>query len=793
MTSTQSPVRTVHTTTVTPAMRDARRALEYAGGLSFAAAVWLMLGLSFCSVNPELSTSADHILGSLTHVICSSLITSVGIMSFSVVLVIARLGMILWSTHLPLIARRDLIFYGLFILIASTHLQLALDLRVFGAPIGGMVGEFFAFHLQPFGLAGAQGVCCLLLFAAFYVHARQTRREDKGETSEQSSLWSDALSMEAQPVKSLNANQQQIYTHILGQVDELPPEFEEKAHRFESVDSFYDDLSHEAAASGLAEEGAQKGQGDFEPIFSFDFEGEFEEPKITQAHSARLKTPSTSQVERSHRSEQSGPRLTHPEYPRKSEEAIRSSSSGLESRRGDALVSRTSSQSDVHSSARTKVDSSAARLSLRASLSPIEHLSQEVTPRVSREMILQKGFDAQGLTLALTATESGKTSDRYIFVSPIPPPSPIHEVSELLNQHIRRSLGRTEPPLILISYPQNEKFIIEVTWPRRDRLFVETTEAMKVIRELERRKDLYLYLGEQPNGDKALLPFDALKSILITGGDGVSADRGLNLILTNLVYQSSPDRLRLIVVDKGEQHATLSKLPHLYCPILDDAERITDMLRWLPIEYRRRRTQMGRVGVYQFADFQSRVESETRIICLIPELAQLTPAQSNLLMVAMEKIAQSSYDVGIHFVINTRQWLSDSHLAIAEIVEAQFALAAGGLEEANHLRSPGAEWLLPQDDGMIRIGSEPFQRIHTWLLSHASYNRILSVLANASQLSYINATGELLDPKLMRSKPKATSSLPVIEKSQPQQPRRALVSTLTGINRSSESSSLPPV
>jgi hypothetical protein len=112
----------VHTTTVTPAMREVRRALKYAGVLSLVVAAWFGIGLSFCSVNPELSTQADHLLGSVTHIVCSLLLNSFGLMSFSVVLLIARFGKLLCSALRPQVTWSDGVVYLLFLILSAMQL-----------------------------------------------------------------------------------------------------------------------------------------------------------------------------------------------------------------------------------------------------------------------------------------------------------------------------------------------------------------------------------------------------------------------------------------------------------------------------------------------------------------------------------------------------------------------------------------------------------------------------------------------------------------------------------------------
>jgi hypothetical protein len=719
-----------------------------AGFLLLIFSMWLSVGLLTCSVNPELSTSADHILGSVTHYICSNLISLLGVMSLSLALVFSRLGAILWSASTPQVTVRDVTVYVVFLLLTATQLQIALEIELMGAPIGGVVGLFASQGLKALGPHLAQAVVCFSIFAVLGLHMWLYQRDEKREASPPPDKWITEVHRGAQPVRSLSVTQQRVHTHVLAAVNHLPPEFDHESRRFEAVESFYDDLDG-------VEKAGQATVGVDEPIFSFDFDQSAHEPRLTFDSSVAADlTPARST---------------------------------------DARDSRVISSSHHHT-AHGQLSTPGPRLANVNTLpgsqarTPIEQLSQNLTPKVSRKTILQRAFDSLQITLALINSESGNVADRYEFVSPISPPMPLYEITERLNAHIRRSLGRSEPPILLTMHNQSGRYIIEASWPRRERVFTETSQAMKIIRELESKGELTLYLGDSVGGERAFLPFVEVRSIMVTGGEKVEQDRGLDLILTNLIYQASPTKLRLLILDVASERSLYSRLPHLYAPIISDSDRMTNVLRWLPIEYRRRRGIMSRAGVQKYSDYRSiNANADPRITLVIPELSHLDNEQQELLVNVIEKVSQIGIETGIHILINSRVF-GERCAKFVRYADVHLAFSASSLEEARGFGVTGAEWLLPHNDTLLRVGQSALSRIHSWLLPKESYEQILNVLSRASELTYINPKGEFMNANTLKGSTHSQRARPTDR----QKPPHRSNSTLPRLERVSESS-LPPV
>ena len=724
MSSRQSSIRTVHTSTVTPAMREARSYMTTAGSLLFAVSLWLFIGLVNCSVNPELSTSADHIFGSVTHYVCSNLINTFGFMSLSITLIMFRLSFMLWSVVLPEFKLKDSALYLAFLIFTATQLQITLGIELMGAPIGGQVGLFIGSFLQSLSPPVAQAISCMTIFGVLGLHTWLYQNEVKAKVGESPEAWINDVHLGAEPIKSLNSEQQRAHDHIFSAVNQLPPEFDKASERFEAVDSFYDDLGEEGLDHQRLNQ--KSGRQVREPVFQFDFDADHnDEPRLTIEGEFNVDRSKL----RTHESTVTPPSTTNPK---------------LISVSAEINMSRSNSSDAYTLGGRSKT--------------PLDHLSQTLNPKVSRETILQRGFDALQITLALTKAESGRVADRYVFISPVPPPLPLYEITERLNSHMKKSLGRSEPSILLTMQNENAKqYVIEATWPRRERKFPETSEAVKIIRELESKGDLTLYLGDDVSGDKAFLPLSELRSIVVTGGERVDQERGLDLVLTNLIYQASPSKLRLLILDVASERSLYSELPHLYSPIINDANRMTQALTWLPIEFRRRKGLMTRLGLKNYEEYHTHSkQTEPRIVLVIPELSSLDNKQQELLVRLIEKLNQFELDTGIHLLMNSRIF-GERCAKIVRHVDVHLAFAVNSFEEARGFGVSGAEWLLPENDMLLRVGRK-ISRAHAWLLPRESYIQILNVLSRASSLNYINSEAQFLSAEHLKGQERLSPS-----------------------------------
>src|SRR3989344_8239070 len=77
--------------------------------------------------------------------------------------------------------------------------------------------------------------------------------------------------------------------------------------------------------------------------------------------------------------------------------------------------------------------------------------------------------------------------------------------------------------------------------------------------------------------------------LLVAGSTGTGKTICLNSIILSLLYQNSPETLRFILIDpKRVEFHLYNDLPHLLTPVIQDAQKSVNALKWLVSEMERR-------------------------------------------------------------------------------------------------------------------------------------------------------------------------------------------------------------
>ena len=81
-------------------------------------------------------------------------------------------------------------------------------------------------------------------------------------------------------------------------------------------------------------------------------------------------------------------------------------------------------------------------------------------------------------------------------------------------------------------------------------------------------------------------------------------------MILSMVFQLSPDQLRLIMVDpKMLELSIYEDIPHLLAPVVTDMKEAANALRWCVAEMERRYKLMAAMGVRNLAGFNKKIEA----------------------------------------------------------------------------------------------------------------------------------------------------------------------------------------
>lgn len=256
---------------------------------------------------------------------------------------------------------------------------------------------------------------------------------------------------------------------------------------------------------------------------------------------------------------------------------------------------------------------------------------------------------------------------------------------------------------IRIEAPIPGKSLVGIEVPNSYRAVVCLREILESSQFADAASKLILPLGRDVTGKPVIANLETMPHLLIAGATGSGKSVGLNSFLLSLLYQNSPRDLRFIMVDpKRVELTTYNNIPHLLCPVIENAEKAATSLRWIVSEMNKRYAELSRFRVRNIFEFNELEETENfaRIVVVIDELADLMMAAGKEVEATICRIAQMARAVGIHLIIATQRPSVDVITGLIKAnIPSRIAFAvSSSVDSRTILDGIGAEDLLGRGD-----------------------------------------------------------------------------------------------
>jgi len=296
---------------------------------------------------------------------------------------------------------------------------------------------------------------------------------------------------------------------------------------------------------------------------------------------------------------------------------------------------------------------------------------------------------------------------------------------------------------------------IEVPNPHRETIFLREIIASG---EFQRSKSpLTMALGKDASGEIAVADLAAMPHLLIAGSTGSGKSVALNSMITSLLYKSTPDQLRLILVDpKRLELGLYDGIPHLYTPIITEPKLAANALRNATREMERRLKLLASRGVRNIGQYNRLFENPTPslfdnlaegeenrplpyIVIVIDELADLMIVDAANVEESITRLAQMARAVGIHLILATQRPSVD---VITGLIKANFPArmsfrVATRVDSRTILDSQGAELLLGKGDMLfLPPGTSRFHRVHGAFVTETEIGAVVENWAKQGQPSF---------------------------------------------------------
>jgi len=217
---------------------------------------------------------------------------------------------------------------------------------------------------------------------------------------------------------------------------------------------------------------------------------------------------------------------------------------------------------------------------------------------------------------------------------------------------------------------------------------------------------LTIALGRDVSGQPVIADLGLMPHLLIAGATGSGKSVCLSSILTCLLFQNSPARLRFLLVDpKMVELVHFRGLPHLRGHVVREVAEVTRSLRWLMQEMDARYQDFAQAGARNIEDYNSLREGRGEdpipyIVVAIDELADLMMREPDRIERLICRLAQLSRATGIHLVIATQRPSVD---VVTGLIKANFPAricfaVSSQVDSRVVLDTAGAETLLGRGD-----------------------------------------------------------------------------------------------
>ena len=156
------------------------------------------------------------------------------------------------------------------------------------------------------------------------------------------------------------------------------------------------------------------------------------------------------------------------------------------------------------------------------------------------------------------------------------------------------------------------------------------------------KAEIPIALGKEVSGKPLIADLTKMPHLLIAGSTGSGKTVCINAVITSLLYHSSPEDLRFVMVDpKIVEMQVYNSLPHMLVPVVTDPKKVPNALKYLLNEMERRYQLFASVNVRNIAGYNAKMAKDRKEAAEAEERAAAMDAE----MTPEERAAAASIEV----------------------------------------------------------------------------------------------------------------------------------------------------
>ncbi|UPW20705.1 DNA translocase FtsK 4TM domain-containing protein [Agarivorans sp. TSD2052] len=314
------------------------------------------------------------------------------------------------------------------------------------------------------------------------------------------------------------------------------------------------------------------------------------------------------------------------------------------------------------------------------------------------------------------------------------------------------------------------KSVIGLELPNRFREIVYLSEVVDSPVFHQAKSPLTMVLGKDIAGQPVVVDLAKMPHLLVAGTTGSGKSVGVNVMIVSLLYKSTPEDVRLIMIDpKMLELSVYEGIPHLLSEVVTDMKEAANALRWCVGEMERRYKLMSALGVRNLKGYNQKVldaiesgnpivdplwkpedsmaeiaptlDKLPHIVVVIDEFADMMMIVGKKVEELIARIAQKARAAGIHLVLATQRPSVDviTGLIKANIPTRMAFQVSSRIDSRTILDQQGAETLLGMGDMLyLPAGTGVPTRVHGAFVDDHEVHAVVSAWKERGEPDYID-------------------------------------------------------
>ncbi len=323
---------------------------------------------------------------------------------------------------------------------------------------------------------------------------------------------------------------------------------------------------------------------------------------------------------------------------------------------------------------------------------------------------------------------------------------------------------------VRIEAPIPNKNAVGIEVPNSEKTMVSLREIVDSQEYKNAKSKLTVALGRDIQGTPTCADLAKMPHLLVAGTTGSGKSVCLNAMIVSLLYNATPDEVKLIMIDPKKVEFTVYRsIPHLLVPVVSNPRKAAGALSWAVAEMDKRYALFAEKGVRNLAGYNTYAVSENlskmpQIVIIIDELSDLMMAASNEVEDSICRLAQKARAAGMHLIVATQRPSVDVITGLIKAnIPSRIAFAVKSqIDSRTIIDTQGAEKLLGNGDMLYcPVGLSKPVRVQGSYLSDDEIERVINHVTSQGEVKYDDAVIQEIERNAAKDDKKKSADIAI--------------------------------